>query len=116
MKQFDSVEIQKPAKNVFNLSHDVKSSYNFDKLYPFLCQPIYPGDTFNVRAEVFLRAMPLLTPVMHNVDMHLYFFFVPMRLVWNENKKRDWKVFITGGEDGLQNPQLPFFTYPGTAQ
>lgn len=112
MKQFDSVEIKKPAKNVFNLSHDVKSSYNFDKLYPFLCQPIYPGDTFNVRAEVFLRAMPLLTPVMHNVDMHLYFFFVPMRLVWNENKKRDWKVFITGGEDGLQNPQLPFFTYP----
>lgn len=115
MKQFDSVEIRKPAKNVFNLSHDVKSSYNFDKLYPFFCQPIYPGDTFNVRAEVFLRAMPMLAPVMHNVDMHLFFFFVPMRLVWNENKKRDWKVFITGGEDGLQNPSLPYFTYPSVA-
>ena len=115
MNQFDTVQIHKPAKNVFNLSHDVKSSYNFDKLYPFLCQPIYPGDTFNVRAEVFLRAMPMLCPVMHNVDMHLYFFFVPMRLVWNENKKRDWKVFITGGEDGMQNPELPYFTYPSVA-
>lgn len=115
MNQFDKVEIRKPAKNVFNLSHDVKSSYNFDKLYPFLCQPIYPGDTFNVRAEVFLRAMPMLCPVMHNVDMHLFFFFVPMRLVWNENKKRDWKTFITGGEDGLQNPTLPYFTYPAVA-
>lgn len=109
MKQFDSVPVKVPAKNVFTLDHDVKSSYNFDKLYPFLCQPVYPGDTFNCRAEVFLRAMPMLAPVMHNVDMHVYFFFVPNRLIWNENRKRDWKTFITGGEDGLQNPTLPYF-------
>lgn len=112
MNQFDRVEIKKPAKNVFNLSHDVKATYNFDKLYPFLCQPIYPGDTFNCRAEVFMRAMPLLAPVMHNVDMHIFFFFCPMRLLWNENRKRDWKTFITGGEDGTAKPTLPYFTYP----
>lgn len=114
MNNFDSVQIKKPAKNVFNLSHDVKASYNFDKIYPFLCQPIYPGDTFNCRAEVFLRAMPLKCPVMHNVDMHLWFVFVPMRLLWNENKKRDWKVFITGGEKGDangDNTPLPYFDY-----
>lgn len=111
MKQFDSVPIKVPAKNVFDLSHDVKSSYNFDKIYPILCQPVYPGDTFNCRAEVFMRAMPLLAPVMHNVDMRLYFFYVPMRLVWNENRKKDWKIFITGGEDGMQEAILPYFTY-----
>lgn len=111
MKVFDTVQVKKPAKNVFNLSHDVKASYNFDKLYPFLCKPVYPGDTFNCRAEVFLRAMPLITPVMHNVDMHIYFFFVPMRLVWNADKKHDWKIFITGGEDGMQTAELPYFTY-----
>lgn len=111
MKVFDSVPVKIPNKNVFNLSHDVKASYNFDKLYPFMCHPIYPGDTFNCRAEVFLRAMPLLCPVMHNVDMHLWFFFVPFRLLWNENRKSDWKVFITGGEDGKQRPPLPYFNY-----
>lgn len=111
MKVFDSVPVKIPAKNVFNLSHDVKATYNFDKLYPILCKPVYPGDTWNVRSEVFMRAMPLLAPVMHNVDMHFYFFFVPNRLVWNENKKRDWKTFITGGEDGLQNPTLPQTDY-----
>lgn len=111
MNVFDSVQIHKPAANVFTLDHDVKSSYNFDKLYPFLCQPVYPGDTWNARAEVFMRAMPMLAPIMHNVDMRLYFFFVPMRLIWNENKKADWKVFITGGEDGMQSPDLPYFTY-----
>ena len=111
MKVFDTVQVKKPAKNVFNLSHDVKATYKFDYLYPFLCKPVYPGDTFNCRAEVFLRAMPLFTPVMHNVDLHLYFFFVPFRLLWNKDKKTDWKTFITGGEDGLQDPTLPYFTY-----
>lgn len=111
MKVFDSVPVKVPAKNVFNLSHDVKASFNFDKLYPFLVHPIYPGDSFNCRAEVFMRAMPLLCPVMHNVDMHLWFFFVPNRLIWNETRKTDWKTFITGGEDGKQHPVLPYFTY-----
>lgn len=111
MKVFDSVPVKKPAKNVFNLSHDVKASYNFDKIYPFLCQPIYPGDTFNCRAEVFMRAMPMLAPVMHNVDMHVYFVFVPDRLIWNEDKKDDFKIFITGGEKGTSDPVLPYWTY-----
>ena len=56
MKVFDSVPIKKPAANVFNLSHDVKSSYNFDKIYPFFCELVNPGETFNVSAEVFMRA------------------------------------------------------------
>lgn len=111
MKVFDSVPVKKPNKNVFNLSHDVKATYNFDKIYPFLCQPIYPGDTWNCRAEVFMRAMPMLAPVMHNVDMHVFFFFVPNRILWNESRKTDFKTFITGGEDGMQNPELPTWTY-----
>lgn len=111
MKQFDSVPIKVPAKNVFNLSHDVKASYNFDRIYPFLCKQIYPGDRFNCRAEVFMRTMPLFAPVLHNVDMFIYFVFVPQRLVWNENKKTDFRVFITGGEDGNSNPILPYWTY-----
>ena len=111
MKVFDKVPVKVPAKNVFDLTHTVKATYNFDKLYPFMCQPVYPGDTFNCRTEVFMRAMPLLAPLMHDVDMRLYYFFVPNRLIWDANKKRDFKVFITGGEDGLQSPVFPYFTY-----
>lgn len=111
MKQFDTVPVKIPAHNVFDLTHEVKATYNFDKLYPFLVQPVYPGDTWNVRTEVFMRAMPLLAPLMHTVDMRLYFFFVPNRLIWDENKKDDWKVFITGGEDGTAAPVFPYFTY-----
>lgn len=111
MNVFDSVQVKTPNKNVFNLSHDVKATYNFDKIYPFLCQQVYPGDTFNCRAEVFMRAMPMLAPVLHNVDLHVIFAFIPHRLTFNENRKKDWKTFITGGEDGLAEVTLPYSTY-----
>lgn len=111
MPRFDTVPIKKPGRNVFDLSHDVKSSYKFDFVYPFLCHEIYPGDTFNCRAEVFMRTMPLLTPVMHNVDMYFWYIFCPNRLNWNEKRKDDWKIFITGGEKGDANPVKPFFTW-----
>lgn len=100
MKTFETVPIRKPAYNVFNLSHDVKATYNFDKLYPFFCHPVNPGETFNVRVESFMRTMPLIAPVMHNVDQFFYFFFVPFRLLWNADRKRNWQTFITGGEKG----------------
>lgn len=116
MKQFDSVPIKIPAKNVFNLSHDVKGTYNFDRIYPFLCKQVYPGDRFNCRAEVFLRTMPLYAPVMHNVDMFIYFVYVPHRLVFNANRKADWRAFITGGEDGNAKVTLPYWTYSQLTQ
>ena len=119
MKQFDTVEIHKPAKNVFNMSHDVKATYNFDKIYPFFCKPVYPGDTFNVSVEMFMRAMPMLAPVMHNVDAYIWFFECPDRIIFNENRKRDFKVWVTGGEDGkggetdtLPPVALPTWSYP----
>lgn len=109
MNVFDSVPLKIPAKNVFNLSHDVKSTYNFDKIYPFLVREIYPNDVYNCRVEAFLRTMPLKAPVMHNVDMYFYFIYAPSRLAWNANRKDDWKVFITGGEDGMADPVKPYF-------
>lgn len=111
MSRFDTVPVKKPGRNLFDMSHDVKATYKFDYVYPFLCEEIVPGDTFNCRAEVFMRSMPLLTPVMHNVDMFLWYVFVPNRLVWDADKKDDWKVFITGGEQGNANPVKPHFTW-----
>lgn len=70
---------------------------------PFYLEEILPGDKFKVNAEIFLRALPLRTPVMHNVEVYTHFFFVPTRLVWNESKD-----FYTLGEDGLSQPELPY--------
>lgn len=99
---FESVGNKKPGKNKFDLSHEKKMSLKFNDLYPMYLQEVIPGDSFNVRSEVFLRMAPMVTPVMHRVNSTVHYFFVPNRLVWNE-----WEDFITGGEDGDKAPVFP---------
>jgi hypothetical protein len=50
---------------------------------------------------------PLASPVMHKIDAYTHYFFVPNRILWN-----GWEDFITGGEDGYQNPLFPTLNQP----
>lgn len=104
MKLFDSVKQNRPKRNAFDLSHDAKLSMNMGKLVPVLLQEVVPGDTFRVNTESLVRLAPMLAPMMHRVDIFTHSFFVPSRLVWS-----DFQEFITGGEDGLASPVLPYF-------
>lgn len=90
---FRTVPVKKPGRNLFNLSHQVKTSCNAGQLIPFMCEDVLPNDVWSNTSEVFVRFAPLTSPVMHQVDCFTYYFFVPNRLIWN-----DWEEFITGGE------------------
>lgn len=100
----NSINVQKPSKNKFDLSREVKQTGNMGYLYPCFIQDVIPGDSFRVNTQQMIRFSPLLAPIMHNVDFKLDYFFVPYRLVWDE-----WKDFITGGEDGNDLPSYPRF-------
>lgn len=67
-----------------------------------MCKEILPGDSFKVNSQIFARLSPLLAPIMSRVDIYTHYFFVPTRLLWDE-----FETFITGGEDGLQQPVPP---------
>jgi hypothetical protein len=84
-----------PSRNKFNLSHDLKMTMDMGYLYPCFYKYVYPGDSFNVRAASLARLMPQMTPVMHDVNLHMEFFAVPLRLLWEKSED-----FFTGGEDG----------------
>jgi hypothetical protein len=98
----NTIQVNKPSKNKFDLSHEVKQTGNMGYLYPCYVQDVIPGDSFRVNTQQMVRFSPLLAPMMHNVDFKLDYFFVPYRLVWDE-----WKDFITGGEDGNDLPSHP---------
>ena len=72
------------------------------ELVPIYLEEIVPGDRFRVNSEILARFAPMISPIMHRVNVKVDYFFVPNRIVWN-----DWKDFITGGEDGAQNPSFP---------
>ena len=97
----NSIKTNKPKKNKFDLSREVKMSGNMGYLYPCFIQDVIPGDSFRVNTEQLVRFSPLLAPAMHRIDLKIDYFFVPYRLVWKE-----WKDFITGGEDGTDRPSF----------
>lgn len=80
-------------RNLFSLSHGVKTALNAGDLVPLPPIFIYPGDTIKDFTGIVARVTSsFLKPVMDNAFMDIRFFFVPYRLVW-----KDWEKFITGG-------------------
>lgn len=99
---FNTVRYEKPKKNVFDLSHDVKLSLDMGKLVPTLAMECVPGDKFNISCESLLRFAPLVSPVMHRMDVYMHYFFVPNRLLWP-----NWEKFITNTEVFGAVPAFP---------
>ena len=46
-----------------------------------------PGDTFSLKMHAFARISTLLFPIMDNLYMETFFFFVPNRLLWTNWEK-----------------------------
>lgn len=81
----------------FDRSQDIKFTFNVGELIPFFVDEVLPGDTFDITTSKVVRMQTLLTPVMDNIYLDTYFFFVPNRLVWihwrelmGENTQSAW--------------------------
>lgn len=101
-KGFTTVQLRKPPRSKFDLSHEKRLSTRMGKLVPVFVSEAMPNDTFRVNTEVMLRLAPLLAPIMHRVNVFVHFFFVPNRILW-----KDWETFITGGRLGTETPPVP---------
>lgn len=77
----------------FTRSHGWKGTFDGGYLVPCLIDEVYPGDTFNVRFTAFARMATPIHPVMDNLFMETFFFFVPFRLLWD-----NWEKF-NGAQD-----------------
>lgn len=95
-----SLDIQRSS---FDRSQDIKFSFNVGNLVPFFWDEVLPGDTFSVETSKVVRLQTLLTPVMDNIYLDTYFFFVPYRLCWTH-----WKQFM--GEN-TESAWLPSTEY-----
>jgi len=72
----------------FNLSHSVTTSMDVGTLYPIDWQEVVPGDVFKCRAfDVSRVTSSFLKPVMDNLFLDVYHFFVPHRLVYDDFEK-----------------------------
>ncbi len=94
-------------RSKFNLSFNNLLTGSMGSLYPVGCVEVLPGDTFQHRASVLVRSMPLLAPVMHSVTVGINHWFIPNRLVWKAASPNNWEEYITGGNDGNNAAVIP---------
>nr|WAE43549.1 MAG: major capsid protein [Microviridae sp.] len=63
-----------------NVSH--KTTFDSGYLVPIYLDEVLPGDHFDVDMTAFARLTTPLFPIMDNLYLESFFFFVPNRLVW----------------------------------
>jgi hypothetical protein len=84
---FSEVPRANIPRSSFNRSHGVKTTFDADYLIPVLVDDVVPGDTFNVNMNFFARLATPLYPIMDNMYLESFFFFVSYRLVWDNWEK-----------------------------
>lgn len=87
---FTQIQVQKPPRSVFDLSHQVTQTANFGILYPCLVMDLVPGDSVNLSCSALVRTTPLITPLYNRWDVYVHYWAVPFRLVWS-----GWEKYIT---------------------
>lgn len=102
LKPFQHIERRFPRRSVFNLSHYKIFDADMGLIYPVLCRKMVPGDKFSLSNEIVVRANPLVAPIMHEINAYTHYFFVPLRLLWNESLGDigNFEDYFTGGKDG----------------
>lgn len=117
---------QIPRANIprseFIRSGSYKTTMDAGYLVPFYCEEVLPADTVKVdKVSFFSRLMTLKVPLMDNIWLDYFYFFVPNRLVWKhwkalqgERKYPDSSIDylvpqVNSGEDGFD--ALSLFDY-----
>lgn len=93
-------------RNLFSLSHKVNLSCDQGELVPVGLVEVLPGDIFRHGTSLLIRLSPMLAPVFSQMNVTLFQFYVPTRIVWD-----DFEKFITGGPDGDDDTEAPTITF-----
>lgn len=120
---FSMVPRAEIPRSSFNMQHQHKTTINAAELVPIYVQEVLPGDSFNVSMSSYCRLATPLYPLLDNMDLESFFFFVPNRLVWvhwpnfmgEQNNPTDsisWNIpQIVSPVNGF--PQLSIYDYMG---
>lgn len=87
--QFAMVPRAEIPRSSFSIQTGHKTTFDSGFLVPVYLDEVLPGDTFNVRMTAFARLATPIFPVLDNMYLESFFFFVPNRLVWT-----NWKRFM----------------------
>ena len=77
------------SRSKFKRKSQHKTSLKLGELTPIYIDEVLPGDTRSIDIGSLIRMSNPIAPVMDNIYLDVYAFFVPNRLVWEH-----WKEFM----------------------
>lgn len=86
-EHFNQVARPEIQRSTFDRSHGYKTTFDAGKLIPFFVDEALPGDTFNLKTNIFGRLATPLKPIMDNIFIDIHFFSIPIRLLWDNWQK-----------------------------
>lgn len=75
------------SRSKFARHQSIKTTFNTGDVVPFFVDEVLPGDTFQIDTSKIVRLQTLLNPIMDNIFLDTYYFFVPQRLTWEHSKQ-----------------------------
>lgn len=96
-----NIDIQ---RSKFRRPSSLKTTFNVGDIIPiYVDADVLPGDTYQIDTSKVVRMQTLLTPMMDNLYLDTYFFFIPHRLVWSH-----WKEFMGENTESAWLPETEY--------
>lgn len=87
--QFTMIPKADIPRSSFDCQSTHKTTFDAGYLIPVYVDEMLPGDTFRLNMTAFARLATPIYPVMDNMHLDSFFFFVPNRLIWS-----NWQKFM----------------------
>ena len=87
--QFTMIPKADIPRSSFDCQSTHKTTFDAGYLVPVYVDEMLPGDTFRLNMTAFARLSTPLYPIMDNMHLDSFFFFVPNRLIWS-----NWQKFM----------------------
>jgi hypothetical protein len=99
--QFTMIPKADIPRSSFDCQSTHKTTFDAGFLVPVYVDEMLPGDTFRLNMTAFARLATPIYPVMDNMHLDSFFFFVPNRLIWS-----NWQKFM--GQQANPNDSISF--------
>lgn len=93
-------------RSQFDRSRGYKTSFDSGYLIPVFVDEVVPGDTFSVSMTGFCRLSTPLRPFMDNLFLNTFWFFIPLRLLWDNFQRFMGEQANPGDSTDFTIPQM----------
>jgi hypothetical protein len=104
--QFSMIPRADIPRSKFDRQSSLKTAFDAGLLIPIFVDEVLPGDSFSLKMTAFCRLATPIFPVMDNLHLDTFFFFVPNRLVWTNWVKLMGQQNSPGDSISFTVPQI----------